>query len=65
MRITICRGETSLVRVENRGRVGYFNAGRYLSDKRIIKLANTSFVNLRSESEASFQLPFIRRKGEK
>lgn len=51
MRIIICRGETSLVRVEYRGRAGYFNAGRYLSDQRIEKLAKASHVNLRNKPE--------------
>lgn len=51
MRVTICRGQTSLVRVQNGKRVGYFNAGRYLTDQRIEKLAQATHINLRNKPE--------------
>lgn len=52
MRITICRGQnSSLVRVEQGGRVRYFNAGRYLSDKRIVTMAKSAGVTLRNDIE--------------
>lgn len=55
MRLTICRGQSSsLVRVENRGRVDYFNAGRYLSDQRIAELAKSSRVNLRQSPGVNY-----------
>lgn len=40
MRIMICRGPKSLVRVEKGGRMGYFQAGRHVSEWRIKYLAH-------------------------
>jgi hypothetical protein len=54
MRITICRGQNSLVRVEDNGRVGYFNAGRHVSDRQIARLASAKHVNLRNRPEVSY-----------
>lgn len=51
MRVTICRGQTSLVRVEQRGRVRYFNAGRYLSEQGILRLLDSTVITLRDDIE--------------
>lgn len=52
MRVTICRGETSLVRVEKDGRIRYFNAGRYLSDGRILGMVGS--ITLRKDIEPEY-----------
>jgi hypothetical protein len=51
LRVTICRGQTSLVRVEKKGRVRYFNAGKYLSDQRILRLLDSAVITLRDDIE--------------
>ncbi|MEK4031013.1 hypothetical protein MKZ02_21055 [Pseudobacillus sp. FSL P4-0506] len=47
MRVTICRGQKSLVRVEKEGRIGYFTAGRHVSDRKITELATGNYVKWR------------------